>query len=116
MDIVNERSNWTSKVSFIDQDRNPVTPDSASYRIDDVGSLTEIRSETPLEVEATEIDIKWESTDTAILDKSHPFELRRMTVSWQYLDDNDELQDGNEQYLLHVRNLPGVPEPDALTT
>ena len=22
----------------------------------------------------------------------------------------------NEQYLLHVRNLPGVPEPDALTT
>jgi hypothetical protein len=118
MDIVNEGSNWLTEVFFVDDENQPVVPQAVQYRIDDVGSLAEIRPleevALPIEVQ-TSLKIKWDSSDTIIVDESNPFELRRMTVTWQYTDSDDEPQGGSAQYLLQVRNLQGVQSPEFTT-
>jgi len=110
IDEVNERTTWITAVSFIDENGSPVIPDAASYRIDDVGTNVEIREDTEIVFDsppAADVDLTWEASDTSILDETHPYETRRMTVSWDYGTDKH----GHAEYLLNIRNLKGVTTP-----
>jgi len=106
-DAVNERGTHITTVAFTDEDDAPVTPGSASYRIDDVGSDTEVRADTDIESLDEEIEIVWETADTSILDETHPYETRRMTVTWIY----DTDKQNSAEYLLNIINLKGVTTP-----
>jgi hypothetical protein len=101
---MNERSTWITTVSFFDEDNDPVTPDSASYRIDDVSSGTEVREDTDIETLATTVEIEWEPADTAILDDSRMNEKKRLTITWIY----DTDKQGTAEYILNVKNLRGL--------
>jgi hypothetical protein len=109
IDTVNERKSWVTTVSFTDEDGAAITPTSAQYKIDDVGSGAEVRTATAIDSLDEEVDITWEPTDTTILDESHLYELRRMTVEWQY--GSPATLYGTEEYLLQVKNLRGISTP-----
>ncbi len=113
MDRVNEHSTWFTTVSFTDENGDPVVPTSASYRVDDVGTGAQVRDDTDIPSPEAETEIMWAPSDTAILDESHPYETRRMTVSWTYptaLSPSEE-GEGHAEYLLNVVNLRGVATP-----
>lgn len=107
IDTVNERSTWITTVAFTDEDGEEVVPAAASYRIDDVASGTEIRDDTAITSLAKAIEIKWTAADTRILDETHPYETRRLTLTWTYGSDSPPSQ-GTSEYLLNVVNLKGV--------
>jgi hypothetical protein len=109
IDRVNERKTWITQVAFTDDAGEPVTPTSAQYRIDDVGSGSVVREATPISSLGEEVEIIWEPADTIILDESHIYELRRMTVEWQY--GSPATLFGTEEYLLQIKNLRGVTTP-----
>lgn len=113
MDEVTERSTWITTVSFTDEDEDPVVPASASYRIDDVGSDTEIRDDTEISPLDSEVDIILTAADTSILDETRPYETRRVTVSWTYptAASPSVTGTGTKEYLLNVVNLKGVTTP-----
>lgn len=113
MDQVNERGTWVTTVAFTDEDGNAVVPASASYRIDDVGSDTEVRGDTAISALASSVEILWTAADTSILDETKPYETRRMTVTWTYATATSPSVTGNgsEEYLLNVTNLKGVTTP-----
>jgi hypothetical protein len=113
MDSVNERSTWLTTVPFTNENKDAVVPTKASYRIDDVGSDQEIRTEKDLSALAEQIQIMWEPSDTSILDESHPYETRRLTVFWTYdtATSPPTEGEGHAEYLLNVVNLKGVTTP-----
>lgn len=110
IDEVNERSAWFTTITFTDEDGLPVVPSIASYRIDDVPSGVEIRADTVINPLSTSVDTKWERADTLILDETHPYETRRMTITWIYGTDSPPSH-GASEYLLNVVNLKGVTTP-----
>lgn len=110
IDEVNERSTWITDISFTDENGDPVVPSIASYRVDDVGTDVEIRDDTTITFDSPPgpfVSVEWTKEDTSILDERHPYETRRMTVSWEY----DTDKHGNAEYLLNVRNLKGITTP-----
>jgi hypothetical protein len=113
MDVVNERSTYILTVSFLDEDGAAVVPASASYRIDDVGSDAGIRDDTEISPLAAEVDLVLTAGDTSILDETHPYETRRVTVSWTFLTAASPslLGTGTTEHLVNVANLKGVTTP-----
>ena len=115
VDEVIERSLRVINLAFTDEDGNPVTPTSASYRIDDVGSGTEVRGDTAIAITApnTDVDIPLTAADTSILDETKPYETRRLTYTWTYstLTSPSVEADDNDEYLYNVVNLQGVTTP-----
>jgi hypothetical protein len=115
IDEVNERSLKVINLAFTDEDGTAVTPISASYRIDDVGSDAEIRDDTAIAIADpdTDVDIPLVASDTSILDETHPYETRRLTYSWTYntLTSPSVVASDNAEYLYNVLNLKGVTTP-----
>lgn len=112
-DQANERSTRILAVSFTDGNGDPVIPGAASYRIDDVGSGTQIRDDTELQLTSpatTSADIVLGPSDTSILDGTKCYETRRVTVGWTYGEDSPPAQ-GTAEYFLNVVNLRGVMTP-----
>ncbi len=108
MSEVNERTTLIVTVAFSDEDDLPVIPESASYRIDDVGSGTAVRDSTAIAPLSSSVDIEWEPSDTSILDETHTRETRRMTVTWLY---DSSTKQGSAEYLVDIINLRGVTTP-----
>ena len=101
--IVNEKSTAYLTVTFKDKDGNEQAPTSATYRIDDVDSGTEIKTDTALSVAAS-VEITLTPDDNAILDSGQSYEKRRVTIKASY-----GASDGvNEEYLYRVKNLAKV--------
>lgn len=107
MDTVNERTKWVTTHNFTDENDAPVVPATASYRIDDVGSLAEIHADDTIESLDSSIEIAWTASDTSILDETRPYETRRMTITWTYGSGGN----GHAEYFLNVLNLKGVTSP-----
>ena len=112
---VNERSIHIFNVAFIDEDGAAVTPVTASYRVDDVGSDVQVRDDTDISIAApdTDKDVILTVADTSILDETKPYETRRVTVVWTYWTQTSPSVTGNGtyEYLLNVVNLKGVTTP-----
>ncbi len=115
IDEVNERSIKVVNVAFTDEDGTAVTPTSASYRIDDVGSGTQVRDDTAISIVApdTSADIILDATDTSILDEFNLYETKRVTFSWEYATETSPsvTGTGTHEYLINVINLAGVTTP-----
>lgn len=105
IDEVNQRGTWITTVDFTNEDGDAVTPTAAVYRIDDIGSGTVVRGNTAIESLSSSIEITWSATDTAILDESHAYETRRLTVFYDY---STGKHGSPKQYFLNVINLFGI--------
>jgi hypothetical protein len=104
VDQVNERTSCTITVSWLDEDAAPVTPQSATYRLDDVTSGTVLVAATAIGSLSTTNDIAITKDSNKILSEAHPFETRRLTVEFTYATSKH----GTEEYLYRVKNLFGV--------
>jgi hypothetical protein len=104
LDQYNERATVVVTVSFKDEDGDLVTPDSATYRIDDEGNRTNILPSTVISPLGTSADIEITSEQNAILRPRNKFEIRTVTVEFDY----DTDKHGTGEYRYKLMNLYGV--------
>lgn len=102
---VNERSTYFITVSFLDEDGDPVTPDSATYRLDNLTRpKTNILPATAFPSLSTSVDIIVTSDQNQIYGSRNAYEVREMTVEFDYDGDKH----GTAKYTYKVLNLYGV--------
>lgn len=101
--LVNEKSNMALAVSFFDDTGAAVTPDSATYRIDDLTSSTVILASTAL-TPATVVTIQITSAQNAMVSTANQSEERVVTVEFVYATSKR----GTNEYRYEVKNLYGV--------
>lgn len=104
LDSFNERATVTVTVAFTDEDGDPVTPDAATYRIDDKASRTAILGATAIGSLSPSVDIDITGEQNAILRPRKPFEIRTMTVEFDY----GSGKHGTGEYNYKLLNLYGV--------
>jgi hypothetical protein len=104
LDQYNERSSVTITVTFTDEDGASVTPDTATYRIDDEASRTNIQPSTAIGSLSASIDLEITSEQNAIIRPRKPFEIRTVTIEFDY----DSGKHGTAQYKYKLVNLYGV--------
>lgn len=105
LDERNERSTVIITCNFIDEDDIAVTPDSATYRIDDKASRTNILPATAIGSLSTSVDIEITPEQNAIIRPRSEFEIRTVTVEWDY---DSGTKHGTAQYEYRLMNLYGV--------
>jgi len=104
MDSVNEKSSSVVTADFTDENGAPVTPATASYRIDDVVSGTEIKGDTAFVPVSSSHDIKISSNENRILNPELKKDVRIVTVQFTFGADGA----GSGQYKYEVINLKKV--------
>lgn len=104
LDEVNERSTSVVTVAFTDEDGDPVTPDSASYRLDDKQRRTVILDDTSIGSLSTSVDIEITPEQNRILRQRSIYEIRTLTVHYEWTGGKA----ANSQYRYKVINLYGV--------
>src|SRR5678815_5015493 len=104
LDQFNERSSMTVTVAFADEDGEPVTPDSATWRIDDEDSRTSILPATVISPLATSVELEITDEQNRIIRTRSKFEIRTVTVEFDYGTDKH----GTAQYKYKLMNLYGV--------
>lgn len=105
LDAVNERSTHIVTVAFTDADGTAVTPDSATYRIDDRAARTNILSATSIGSLDDTVELTITSEQNAIIRSRKPFEIRTVTVEFDY---DGGTKHGTGQYEYKLVNLYGV--------
>lgn len=103
---VNERTTMILTVHFYDEDGLPVTPDSASYRIDAPNEGLEILGTTEITPLDPTPDLVITSSQNACR-SSAPWSERVVTVEWVYA----LTKRGTEEYRYKIKNLYGVDSP-----
>lgn len=107
LDTCNERSTFTIAVSFLDEDEVAVTPDAATYRIDDEASRTNIQPATAISPLSTTVDIIITSDQNYIVRSRRSYEIRTVTVEFDYTSDSGPAH-ATSQYKYKLINLYGV--------
>lgn len=106
LDSVNERSTSFITVVFTDEDGNPVTPDAATYRLDNVTRpIAAILPATAFPSLATSVDIEITSDQNQIFRNRNKEEVREVTVEFDY---DGSTKHGTAKYRYKVVNLFGV--------
>lgn len=105
LDSFNERSTVVLTVAFTDDDGAAVTPDAASYRVDDRASRTAVLAATAIGSLSTSIDLTITSEQNAIVRPRKAFEIRTVTVEFDY---DSSAKHGTAQYEYKLVNLYGV--------
>ena len=100
MDIVNERTSSVQPCTFKDENGNTITPDTATYQIDDA-SGTNI---TPAGTAFTPPNINISAADNRILDSTKSGERRKITVRYTY----GSGKAGADEHEYMVKNLSKV--------
>lgn len=100
---VKERTTAYLSVTFLNKAKVPTAPSTVSYSVHDSGSKTEIRG-TTLVAPGETVEIVLAPSDNVILDPSHEYENRIVTVDATY-GMGDESHD---HYMYTVRNLLAV--------
>jgi len=102
---VNEKSTALLTLSFFDESELAVSPSAVTYRIDDAASGTAILALTTLTGPfSTTKDIVITSAQNAIINNTHSFEMRIVTVEFDY--SGGKHATGEYKYM--VKNLSGV--------
>lgn len=106
LDSYNERTTVMLTVSFFDEDEAPVTPDSATYRIDSLQGTrgTAVLPATPISPLGTTAELEITSDQNQIIRQRNTFEIKVVTVEFVY--DTDKR--GTAEYKYKVLNLYGV--------
>lgn len=103
---VNERSTYFITVSFLDEDGDPVTPNAATYRLDNLTRpKTNIIPATAFPSLSTSVDIVISSDHNQIYNNRNSYELRELTVEFDY---DGSTKHGTAKYSYNVLNLYGV--------
>lgn len=105
LDSFNERSTVLITVTFTDDNGDPVTPSSATYRVDDRASRTAILAATSIGSLSTSVDLTITSEQNAIVRPRKAFEVRTVTVEFDY---DGSTKHGTAQYEYKLVNLYGV--------
>src|SRR5678816_4441457 len=104
---VNECTLFPFQVSFLDENKDLVTPTSVNYRIDDEASKTAILPVTNFPSLATSVDLWITSDENFIVKSRSKFEIRTVTVQYVYESENGPTP-ATAQYRYKVVNLYGV--------
>jgi hypothetical protein len=104
LDEVNERSTLMLTVSFFDEDSVAVTPDAATYRIDDPTSRTNILPATAITPLGVTADLEITSDENRVIRSRSASEVRVLTVEFDY----GTGKHGTAEYRYRVLNLYGV--------
>ena len=104
--IINERTTLFLTISFFDEDGDPVTPDSATYRVDYKPTQTAIVPVTNLTGLSTTKDIEITSAQNAMINGNHRIETHKVTVEFTY----NTSRHGTNEYEYQIRNLYGVTD------
>lgn len=107
LDEVNERTAFPLTVSFRDENGEPVIPTSATYRIDDEKSRTNIQPVTSFPLLAESVDLWITGDQNYIIRPRRDYEIRTVTVSYVYESANGPTP-ANAQYRYKLVNLYGV--------
>lgn len=107
LDTHNERSTFPVVVAFFDENDDPVTPTAATYRIDDEASRTNLVPSTSISPLSTSVDIIITSDQNRIIRSRKPFEIRTLTVEFDYESENGPAH-ATSQYKYKLLNLYGV--------
>lgn len=103
----NERSDFVIAVSFLDEDGIAVTPDAATYRIDDELNRRNIQPATTFPSLDTSVDLWITSDQNHIVRSRNKSEVRVVTVEYDYTSD-DGAKHATAQYRYKLLNLHGV--------
>jgi hypothetical protein len=104
LDEFNERSTCVIRVSFFDEDNVAVTPDTATYRIDDELNRRNIQPATAIGSLSTFADLEITSDQNFIIKPRAKSEIRTVTVEFNY----GAGKHGTAQYRYRLLNLYGV--------
>lgn len=107
LDECTERTTFVITVSFTDEDDNPVTPTTATYRLDDKESRTTIISSTSIGSPSSSVDIVITSDQNFIIRSRKEYEIRRLTVEFDY-EGSGGPSHGTAEYRYKLVNLYGV--------
>ena len=100
METVNEKSVAVLTLLFKDEDGALINPSTASYRVDDKSSGSNITAATTINPVDGMYDIVITAAQNAIVDSAKVFETKVVTVSWTY-----GTGDANAEYEYRVKNL-----------
>ena len=106
-DEVNERTAFVVHVVFTDEDGAPETPTAATYRVDDEERKVNIVPVTAITPLSTSADIVITSDQNFILRPRNDFEIRTVTVEWDYTSALGAMH-ATSQYQYKLINLYGV--------
>ena len=98
---INENSTSYLTVTALDGDGNPAQPDSATYDVIDIKSVTKIKNGEELTFTEGEVIITLDKEDAQIVDQKNRQERRLVSIHIVY-GDKDELHD---EYTFMVNNL-----------
>lgn len=103
---ITERTTLILTVSFFDEALVPVTPDSATYRIDSLQGTrgTAVLAATAISPLSTTADIEIASDQNQIIKQRNTYEIKVVTVEFTY----DSGKRGTAEYKYKVLNLYGV--------
>lgn len=107
LDTFTERSTIPVVLSFFDENDDPVTPDSATYRVDDEKNKTNIVPTTALSGLSMTKTIVITSDQNYIIKSRAQEEIRTVTVEFDYTSENGPAH-GTAQYKYKLVNLYGV--------
>ena len=107
LDEFNERTTVIVTVNFVDENGDPTTPASATYRVDDEASRTSIVPVTAIGSLAASVDVKITSDQNYIVRPRKPFEIRTLTAEWDYTGVLGAMH-GTGKYQYKLMNLYGV--------
>lgn len=106
LDSYNERTSITLTVAFFDETDTPVTPDTATYRIDSVNGNrgTAVVPTTSIGSLSTTVDLEITSDQNQIIKQRLPYEVKVVTIEFSY----GSGKHGTAEYRYKVLNLYGV--------
>jgi hypothetical protein len=107
LESVNERTSSVVVVNFLDEDKAPVTPDSATYRIDDRESKIAILAATAISPLSSTVSLQITSDQNQIYKARKAYEIRTVTVEWDYTSASGP-KHGTAEYRYKVLSLYGV--------
>lgn len=102
-----ERSDFPLSVSFLDEDGTAVTPDAATYRIDDIERRRVIQPATAISPLASTVDLWITSDQNFIIRSRSKYEVRTVTVEYDYTSDAGA-KHATAKYEYKLINLHGV--------
>lgn len=105
----NERTSMSLTVSFFNEDSDPVTPDSATYRIDSFQGTrgTAVLPATAIGSLSTSVELQITSDQNQIIRQRNEFEIKEVTVEFDYTSGTGP-KHGTNRYRYRVLNLYGV--------
>jgi len=105
LDSFNERSTMVLTVAFLDDDNTPVTPDAATYRIDDRANRRNIVPSTAINSLSSSVEIEVTGDQNFIIRNRRDYEVRTVTVEFDY---DGSTRHGTAEYNYKLVNLYGV--------